>query len=662
MSNFPLWIWENSQPQFDEYADFIQRFTVDAEADPVSLQISADSNYAAYLDGQLVAFGQYTDLPHCKVADTHDLSAHCAPGEHTLLITVWYHGVPSSTYQTGKAGLFYRITAGNQLLGFSGTQTLCRKNPFYVPYQKKVITAEQGLSFFFDAAGCDTPWHPAVATGYAPTLHARPVLPLELWEPVPGTVIDGNGSTRFLLDLGQEEAGFLELSLESQEAQTILIAFGEHLVDGHVPRIIGRRDFSITYGAKAGENRYMNPFRRLGCRYLEVFCEKPIRLHRLGIRPTMYPVKPLPFDAGSPRRQKIYDTAVRTLHLCMHEHYEDCPWREQSLYAMDSRNQMLCSYYAFGETRFPRANLWLFAQDNREDGFLSDCVPSGIGLPIPSFCLHWYQAVLEYTQFSGDLTLVDEIWNKLCSVLDAFWGYYDRDLGLIPCLPTQQYWNFCEWSGSFLMGNGRTSGSADLILNCLFLRALDIMTDLAQRTGKAFSLGVYMPSLRENIRKTFRRADGLYYTDTEKTHICELGCALAVLTGVADEQDSATICRMLAGQDPGFPVEKIPIDPTFLTRISDRNPEGTSIPRVVPISLSMTTFVYDALLQTDREAYRDFILHDIDTRYGYMLDQGATTFWETMGGWRAFQNAGSLCHGWSALPVYYYQKLLKPQQ
>lgn len=72
----------------------------------------------------------------------------------------------------------------------------------------------------------------------------------------------------------------------------------------------------------------------------------------------------------------------------------------------------------------------------------------------------------------------------------------------------------------------------------------------------------------------------------------------------------------------------------------------------------MTAFVYDALLQTDRERYAAFVLNDIDTRYGCMLDQGATTFWETMGGWHSFENAGSLCHGWSALAIYYYHKLL----
>ena len=56
------------------------------------------------------------------------------------------------------------------------------------------------------------------------------------------------------------------------------------------------------------------------------------------------------------------------------------------------------------------------------------------------------------------------------------------------------------------------------------------------------------------------------------------------------------------------------------------------------------------------EKYRDFVLSDIRKNYGFMLDAGATSAWETIKGSADFGGAGSLCHGWSAIPVYYYHK------
>ena len=71
----------------------------------------------------------------------------------------------------------------------------------------------------------------------------------------------------------------------------------------------------------------------------------------------------------------------------------------------------------------------------------------------------------------------------------------------------------------------------------------------------------------------------------------------------------------------------------------------------------MFIYRYDALLKIDENKYSEDILSDIERVYFYMLRNGATAFWETIKGQADFNNAGSLCHGWSALPVYYYWKL-----
>ena len=67
------WIWCNNAPQPDEYGEFYSEFST-KKCDGITLSISADSDYAVYLNGTLCAFGQYHDYPYDKVYDTVDLS------------------------------------------------------------------------------------------------------------------------------------------------------------------------------------------------------------------------------------------------------------------------------------------------------------------------------------------------------------------------------------------------------------------------------------------------------------------------------------------------------------------------------------------------------------------------------------------------------------
>ena len=114
------WIWENASPQKDEYADFRAGFTAGSTT---VLRISADSNYAAYVNGELAAFGQYGDFPHYKVYDEVDISAFCREGENRLEIVVWYFGMASSVYYPGKAGVWFEVKADGEIAAESGADT-----------------------------------------------------------------------------------------------------------------------------------------------------------------------------------------------------------------------------------------------------------------------------------------------------------------------------------------------------------------------------------------------------------------------------------------------------------------------------------------------------------------------------------------------------------
>ena len=53
-----------------------------------------------------------------------------------------------------------------------------------------------------------------------------------------------------------------------------------------------------------------------------------------------------------------------------------------------------------------------------------------------------------------------------------------------------------------------------------------------------------------------------------------------------------------------------------------------------------------------------YALADAERRFGKMLSEGATSYWETEKGAPDFDGAGSLCHAWSSVVCYLYDKYL----
>ena len=629
------WIWPSKEVQADQYGEFYQSF--DYIGEKAELRISADSNYAVYVNGKLAASDQYPDYPHYKVYDVIDLTPFCVQGVNHLAIVVWYYGVSNYSYVVGKAALRYELWMDEKLQGCSDERTLSRLSRVYRNGYLKTITGQLGLSYWADLTQEDG-WMLGETEDFSASpvvdqqlpMFPRPIQKFEIDGHVEAKLIWQEDNRHFLFDLGQESVGYLDFCVCSSAQQKMLVAYGEHIVDGGVRRLIGGRDFSVEYTLRAGENIHMNPFRRLGLRYLEVFCEKSVEIRLMGIRPTDYPVKRIQKTFANPLRQRIYDVSVRTLELCMHDHYEDTPWREQGLYAMDSRNQMLCGYYAFGEYAFPRACLLLMSKDQREDGLLSICFPNADELTILSFSLHYFTSVYEYTIHSGDQSLIREIYPKLQSVLNVFIQRLEDDW--LPNWTDKYHWNFYEWSeglsGQLLK---ETPPCHDAALNCLFAMALDHMQAISEMLEMEARYSEIANRVRKAIRERFYdQQAGALSNSTLDDHKSVLVNALGILCGAVEGEEAAALAEKLADDANGW----------------------------TPATLSMICFRYDALLKVNREKYRELILKDIDTKYQKMLDAGATSFWETELGERDFDHAGSLCHAWSSMPVYYYSILL----
>lgn len=614
-------IWLPTPPARDEYATFQKKFTW--HGGNTILYVAAETDYIACVNGERVGFCAFAGYKNEKYYDTLDVTTACRAGENELTFTVRYEGVNSATHIDSGAFLLFEVREDEKTVAVSDETTLGALDTGYLQHVARPITGQLGLSSGMRARTPVT-LGPCREMAVDCTFLPRPVKPIRLLPEVSAGELPIAGHRIF--DLGRETAGYLHLRVRVRDTCLLRVTYGEHLTDGAVRSRIGNRNFSLDFACEPGENDFLQLFVRLAGRYLELLGGEEAEVLSVGLLPAEYPVteKGTP-DCLSGLDRRIYETCVRTLRLCMHTHYEDCPWREQALYVLDARNQMLCGYDAFRESDFARANLVFIAKGTRPDGFLELTYPAVNTPAIPFFSVMYPVAVYEYVERTGDETILPEVMPTMSGIMRALGGQM-RPSGLIENLPPP-FWNFYEWStgsdGAGELGsNVPRPPKCDLILNCAYVFAAERFESLCRRAGTPCQTQV--DTVREAILSTFYdAATGLFRSSTREPRYTVLGNAFALLVGLGDERTVAAL-------------------------------RGNG--SLVPATLSMLGYVFDArLLHGERP---DEILADIRAIYGRMLNAGATSFWETVAGEADFGGAGSLCHGWSAMPIHYYHRLL----
>ena len=90
------------------------------------MYITAHTDYALYINGDLHSFGQYADYPdQVKIYDTVDISDALSEGPNSLVITGYSQRVGSSTQTDAVSGILYVITE-------DGTEESCEMQVVFV--------------------------------------------------------------------------------------------------------------------------------------------------------------------------------------------------------------------------------------------------------------------------------------------------------------------------------------------------------------------------------------------------------------------------------------------------------------------------------------------------------------------------------------------------
>jgi len=315
----------------------------------------------------------------------------------------------------------------------------------------------------------------------------------------------------------------------------------------------------------------------------------------------------------------------------MHEHYEDCPWREQALYGGDGWYQALAGFFAFREYEFPSACWQLMSESvqDRADGMLDMVAPAHSGLILPCSTLQWVLSSGDLARYGGIgyITYAD----TLCRVLH---GFISRMSGNFLPNPSDA-WNLYEWTnGMGGMRDGKvTQGLVEAPLNAMLVGALEAGVYICDQLGDRENSQAFTAAAQK-IRRHFHDAfwdepEQAYRTgaDLQDRHFAELTQAAALMFHLVPPQQ----------------------EPALRERLSRRH-NG-----LVEVALNSYLFKMEALMQ-DPDRYYDTVYQDILEFWGSMVLRGATSFWETIDGANAFDRQGSLCHGWSGLPLYFFYR------
>lgn len=702
------WIWVNKKNDcINRYADFRKKFSIEKKG-KTFLYVSADSSYQLWINGKIINGNQYSDWPNYKTYNQFDISDYLQEGENLFAVKVYHIGSDFSTYAKGRAGLIFEIRSNDNPVVFSDKSCCCRYCEAFSDGIMSVVSPQLGYNYQYNAQNDDhwymidyndLKWGKAVeladaVNGYWRQLLPRPLPMLEHNQPLDIEVVssgklirtnekqpngqammsdflspnatvksryeivqnqskkravlsingiqplvlkseDLNQGVYAIFDLTREEVGLLYFDIDAPEGTVLDIAYGEHLDDLRVRSAIGNRNFADRYICRQGRQIWQYPFRRIGGRYLELHIPKlegEVKINHFTLIPVNYLFdKSCFFYCSDEKLNRIWELSKQTLYLCAHEHYEDSPWREQACYAADSRLQALFGYYAFGEYQMPRACWELIRKNPRKDGLLELVSPGKVNIAIPGFSLQWIIAIHELFLFSGDKKVIDDNYPAICDLIE---NAIDRltDSGVVGNSTSLEHWNFYEWSAGFEGieegGYSGQNGRLDAAYNLYLLEALKcalIMGEVINNSSLEKFSAAYNKIFCSFNKIFWDEEKKLYASFSESgklSHYSQLIQALAIRAGV------------------------VPI--ACITELSHSIKVNS---KLIQSEISNKLMIYESLLNASDENI-DYVLEDLRLVFGPMIENGATSLWETRLGSDAFEGAGSLCHGWASVFCY----------
>lgn len=369
-----------------------------------------------------------------------------------------------------------------------------------------------------------------------------------------------------------------------------------------------------------GDNRRFDTLWWQCGRYIEILVETqdaPLTINQFLLRETRYPLEmQSTFDASDTSLSKLIPLMLRTLQMCSHETYMDCPYFEQLMYIGDTRLQALITYAITADDRLPRKAVELLGASRMLNGLTQSRYPGRVRQIIPPFSLWWIGMVYDYALWRGDRTFIRELMPTVRGVLDHFTRLRNAD-GLIEA---PKGWNVQDWVPSWKDGVPPDGyDGVNGLINWQYAYTLDLAAKLETWLDEPEQAARNRRLIRETlpqIESTFWNAErGLYAEDKAQQFFSEHTQCIALLSGLLDTAKS---------------------EPLFATLLS--------APDLARTTIYFSHYLFDTLYQFGRT---DIFLE----RLSYWHNLNANGLKTTI---EMPEPTRSDCHAWGAHPLYHF--------
>jgi len=447
-------------------------------------------------------------------------------------------------------------------------------------------------------------------------------------------IVPPHSARRVLVDLEQYVCAYPTLVVSGGQGSQVRLSWAESLFlaplppvkDARVPK--GHRaEIDGKYFAGVGDTflpdgrphvRFEPLWWQAG-RYLELVVRtgvEALTLEQLALAETRYPLEQeSQFAADDARLGRILPLTLRTLQLCAHETYMDCPYYEQLQYVGDARLQALTGYAIARDDRLARKALTLFDASRLPSGLTQSRVPSRVTQIIPPFALWWVAMVHDYAHWRDHAAFVRGLLPGVRAVIDGYQRFVNPD-GLVEA---PGGWNFVDWVPGWDWGippdgdNGISS-----VLNWQWILVLRQVAELEDALGDrelAARARRLAAACAAQITRVFWDDDrGLFADDAAKTRFSEHAQCLALLSGQLEATRQARLGGALFGERD-----------------------------LAPCSIYFSHYLFE----TCRLLGRDDVLFERLELWHELVDRGlATTIEEP-------EPCRSDCHAWGAHPLFH---------